>query len=689
MCFRRSYLWLVLVLVLAACQSDGGPVSTQRNPGPTAPIPVPPAPNPGPTAPNPVPVPPAAECGADSFPCSLDQVSLAVLERGEMLADEVVAKLDGGASLSDALAFLLTQADVADAAGNKVALRFRVTGGRDMFVFQPEALSPVPDAGIAPTPAELDRKMTAHLVVGNGAPQKRALVLSPFRYFFKQFDDGAAVAQVLEKTRGYAGNVSYLENATKTAETVGIQQFVGWENYDVIHVTSHGAQICDVNRCVASILTGDIYSSAEDLLRITEQGLNTVRVRGSDEKRLALGPDFFKKHYPGGLARKLIFFNACQTFDAVDSALSDALLGDQSVYFGWTDAVQSDAAQAAALALFQKLSVDGVTSQSALDSLGPLGFNQYTHGGLDFNATLLLDRDVSSDLRIREVVKLERPSGGGELLANATVAAVGTPQDGVVDLVPYQILVEGIPESQQDDAIIQFTVNGHSSTPQAVTIGARVGATGWRLTGQIPYVDVSPEQVVQMIATVQLPEGGTSEHRVTVKLTAGLPETGETWIGEAVSHFDDTTPEGQVHVTRSATVTFKQTAATIGGRFKVLRSTSGTMTWSRSGSIKTLLDGDCFYAFDPIQFPIAANDGEIIIDTGETPSGYSLSGFTQGPEVRVAENCGNYAFSTRAGGAWAPALGHSDGFTVSSDGGLIGGNTGGNFTTWDWTFRRQ
>ena len=134
---------------------------------------------------------------------------------------------------------------------------------------------------------------------------------------------------------------------------------------------------------------------------------------------------------------------------------------------------------------------------------------------------LLMDRDASSDLRIREVVKLERTTGGGELLANATVNVVGKAKDGVVDLVPYQILVEGIPESQQDAAIIQFTVDGYSSTPQAVTIGERVGDTGWRLTGQIPYIDVEPEQTVEMLATVQLPEGGTSEHRVSVNLKAG------------------------------------------------------------------------------------------------------------------------------------------------------------------------
>jgi hypothetical protein len=421
-------------------------------------------------------------------------------------------------------------------------------------------------------------------------------------------------------------------------------------------------------------------------------GLNTAHVRGSEGKFLALSPDYFKKQYPAGLNSKLIFFNACQTYSAPGSALSDALLGPNSVFFGWTDVVESQAAKDAALALFQNLSVNGVTTQSAFDSLGALAINRHRLDGEEIEASLLLDRDVSSDLRIREVVKLERITGGGELLPNGTVDVVGKAQDAIVDLVPYQILVEGIPESEQDAAIIQFTVDGHSSTPQAVTIGERVGDTGWRLTGQIPYIDVAPEQLVEMLATVQLPEGGTSEHRVSVNLKAGDPEgenpEGETWIGEAVSHLDDNSPFGEVHVTRVATVTFKQVPSTIGARYKYFTST-GSMTWTRSGTIATAFDGMCAYSAGPVEVAIPEGDGEIIIDTAASPNTYSMSGLTRGPEVRVAENCGDYAFSTRTGGAWAPALGHASGFTVSADGGIISGVTDSTMSTWEWTFRRQ
>jgi hypothetical protein len=369
--------------------------------------------------------------------------------------------------------------------------------------------------------------------------------------------------------------------------------------------------------------------------------------------------------------------------------LRDALLGPNSVYLGWTDVVESGAGRAAALALFQNLSANGVTAQLAFDSLGELAINRHTFESREIEAELQLDHNTSSELRIREVVRLERITGGGELMTDATVRVVGTAEDGVVDLVPYQILVEGIPESQQDSAIIQFTVDGHSSTPQAVTIGERVGATGWRLSGQIPYIDVDPAQRVEMLATVQLPEGGTSEHRVSVNLTAEPDQQAEIWIGQGIYHLDVDTSFNQVHETVVANVTFRQDPATIGARYKYLYSTGGTMTWSRSGAVPTAFDGMCSYSAGPVEIAIPDGDGEIIIDTAATPATYSMGGLTRGEQIRVAENCGNYAFSTRVSGAWAPALGHSSGFTVSADGGTISGVTSGNNTHWEWTFRRQ
>ena len=676
-------LALLLMAMLSGCGGDTNTVADTGPSGSSGPVAEPPPQAPPEAPPEAPSVPASLECGTAGFPCSLVDVSLTVLQRGEELADAVMAMLDSGLSMNVVLEYLLAQPGIADAAANNLAIRFRLEGGRDVFILQPVSPESTPavamKAGIT----------TQKVVVGQGAETKRALVLSPFKYFFKEFDDGAPVAQRLEGTRGYAGNVTYRENATKTAATVGIQQFSGWNNYDVIHLTGHGAEVCDVNRCVATVLTGDIYSDAADLLRLTELGLNTAHVRGSEGKFLALGADYFRAQYPAGLDSKLIFFNACQTYSGTNSELRDALLGPNSVFLGWTDAIESIGATATALALFDDLSTHGVTAQRAFDSLGDLKFNRHTFEGRDIEAVLRLDSNTSSELRIREVVRLERITGGGELQDNATVQAVGTANDGVVDMVPYQVLVEGILESQQESAVIQFTVDGHSSTPQTISAGERVGETGWRLSGQIPYIDVEPDQRVEMLATVQLPEGGTSSHRVSVNLTAGSEQEAETWIGEGIYHLDTGVGDHQVHVTAVATVTFKQDPSTIGARYKYLDSVGGTMSWTRSGSVPTAFDGPCSYSAGPVEIAIPDGDGGIIIDTSASPSTYSMSGLTRGQEIRVAENCGNYAFSTRVSGSWAPALGHTSGFTVSADGGTISGATSSSTASWEWSFRRQ
>jgi hypothetical protein len=685
---RFGALALLLMTMLTGCGGGGDPetVADTGASGSSSPATDPP-PAEGPS------VPSGLECGAVTFPCSLAQVSVEVLARGEELAEAVMGMLDGGSTVSAVLEFLRAQPGLVDSAGHSGAIRFRLEGGRDVFILQPTppgAELPASMARVAQKAGNSNQKV----VVGQGADQKRALVLSPFQYFFREFDDGAPVAQRLEATRGYAGNVTYLENATRTAATVGIQQFAGWENYDVIHLTGHGAQVCDLNRCVATVLTGDIYSTADDLLQLTELGLNTAHVRGTDAKFLALGADYFRTKYPSGLDSKLIFFNACQTYSEADSELRDALLGPDSVYLGWTDVVESGAGRAAALALFQDLSVNGVTAQRAFDGLGELAINRHTFEGRDVEAVLQLDSNPSGELRIREVVRLERITGGGELVDNATVNAVGTANDGVVDLVPYQILVEGIPESQQEAAVIQFTVDGHSSTPQTISAGERVGETGWRLSGQIPYRDVAPDQRVEMLATVQLPEGGTSSHRVSVNLTAGSEQQAEVWIGEGIYHHDVDLGDYEMHITVVANVTFRQDPSTIGARYKYLDSVGGTMTWMRSGAVGTAFDGPCAYSAGPVEIAIPDGDGSIVIDTSASPSTYSMAGLTRGPEIRVAENCGNYAFTTRVSGAWAPAIGSSEGFAVSADGGTISGtsssgNTASNTSNWEWTFRRQ
>jgi len=655
----------------------------------------------------------ALDCEAQAYPCALAEVTAAALTRGEDLTDQALAMIEGGASLAEALDWLMTQDGVVDGQTSRTALRFRLDGGRDIWILSADALSPNVTAqavAAAGTDNGEDAQTTARgrvstqAVVGEDPEAKHALVLAPFKYQFGDQDDGAPVAQLLRTVRGYDGRVTYLENPTKGSTNVGIQQFFGWEDYDVIHVASHGAAICDQTRCSGIIETGDIYSSAQDLLQITEAGVNTVHIAGDDARHLGLSADFFRHQYPGGLTRAIIFFNACQTFgggDFPDTSLGDSLIGENSVYLGWTNTVRSDHARSAALAFYQKMSDTGISAQRSADDLGDLAFSRFkTDQGVDVESILLVNRDVNQDARLREVPTLENPDSGSELAENDVVAAVGTANDGAPDSVPYQVLVEGIQEDQQDVAMVQVSVDGHASTPSPVSAGERVGDTGWRLSGAFPYIDLDTSQFVAMQVRVDLPEGGTSQQTLVINLTAEEEEnpppdgnpppddggntTQEVWVGTATGVLNGIlTPLVRTVV---AEVTYVQTATSVGEPTKRLSVSGGKMFWSQTGSVLTN-DGQCAYSAGPIEVPIHEGDGEIRIDT--TTNSYTMHGFTPGFPVEVAQNCGDYAFTTSTDGVWSPTITEFGEFSVSADGGSIGGNTSGSNRTWEWSFQRQ
>lgn len=108
-------------------------------------------------------------------------------------------------------------------------------------------------------------------MVGDEPKSKRALVLSPYKWEFAGWDEGAQVAAYLDGLRDYEGNVDYFQNTEPRARDVTRQQFEGWDAYDVVHVSTHGTQICDVDDCFTAIVAGEAVQ--ELVLSSPEQGI--------------------------------------------------------------------------------------------------------------------------------------------------------------------------------------------------------------------------------------------------------------------------------------------------------------------------------------------------------------------------------------------------------------------------------
>ena len=119
-------LGLLAILTLAAGCSTSGP---REDPGSKF--------DAGPTG--------ALECRVRGYPCSLSEVPIAVLERGDALGDEALARLEAGAPTSDVAGFLEGQSDVAEVRWDETGIWFRPKGGTGICGPSgkgPSALSP-------------------------------------------------------------------------------------------------------------------------------------------------------------------------------------------------------------------------------------------------------------------------------------------------------------------------------------------------------------------------------------------------------------------------------------------------------------------------------------------------------------------------------------------------------------------
>ncbi len=661
----------VLVATMLTVAGCGGPSSPLRS----APVPIIPT------------LPAVLGCDMAGIPCALSDVPLAVLERSDEIADNAANLLNDGMSLTDTLAWILTQADVVDAQADDTALRFRVEGGRYVWILTQDALAPTNaplTQPVALASPQAKGARPAEAVVGQDPASKKALSIAPFKYEFGFYDDAASVASILSGTRGYSGNVVLLENQTKTSATVGIENFKGWTEYDVIHVSSHGATMCNDNdQCTTMIYTGDTYGNALELLTLTELGLNTARIVGQDRRLFAVGAEFFIANYPEGLKDSLVYFSACETLGIGDNDLADSLLGDEAAFLGWSQPVLSNASRAAAIAFYSDASEHGSTATQAWSSLGPLQINDYTNKeGKAFHAELLVATDNENDPRIREVISLLDPDSGSLLTDGAEIGVIGTIGDGENDSFQYRIQIDGVTEGQAELFIVHFAIDGLDAPLMTAAEGEAISETSWVLTGELPLgQDAQDGQMLVLESWVELPEGGISEHAATPVIRGpGV----EAWEGQLTAFnggvFTDLDRWGTVTVRFELVSEDKKTK-----RFEIV---GGTMQWSISGTVHPP-SGPCQFQFGPIDVPVVHFTGNrLVIDTKKTPATYSGFGQTEGDEIRVAEECGEGAFSTRPRLIWFNTDG-AENLTVSPDGNTITGSHASGNSDWQWTFTRK
>ncbi len=373
-------------------------------------------------------------CGGSDHPCTYAGVTPEVEARTEELSDLLLERLQSAADLDEAAAWLRTQDGVVSVATGPEAIRFRVKGGRGQWVFVQTAgtvatlsapTMPKPPTGSAPNPVTPQ---------GAGERQiKKALLLSPFRWQWEVegANDGVdAIAKALQ-ARDYRNQVTVwterLDPADpkRTIGEIGLTAFTTWDDYDYVHVLTHGGLACNPQgHCMTAIMTpwtadlvasaraGAEYGGNSDLLSLWDRvGIETAKVQvdapasrvpnvgpgqtmredvpltqqslppDQQSVRTMTGPfilltsQFFVDTYQGGVDDAVIVISACSS--GTDSDLLRAVQGDNTAVIGWRQTMSLGAAAAAGTLIAKTLvEVDetieddsGLTVEQAMDRI--------------------------------------------------------------------------------------------------------------------------------------------------------------------------------------------------------------------------------------------------------------------------------------------------------------------------------
>jgi len=509
-----------------------------------------------------------SRCERVGYPCSyadtpaerLDR-SLAVMD----LAEEVFAEEGSVPAVAERLR---EEEDLAEMLYDERGVYYRVEGAPPMVFLHPDAFTADEGGGEAgrkdPTTGS-NGLFSPYLPepdgpIGTNPPgekiEKQALFVVPLAWEYGA-DVHAGVEPILREQRDYqCPDCVQLQAGTNNAGRVvgddqptagpSLEQFQGWDNYDLIHVYAHGYQFCpgqSVSTSGNPVVSGDLEEIPEDTAGVFEDteveegecvtviqtghyqtrehlrenpreaaGIAWTHKPGSEVWAEVVTTDFFREQYPDGLDDKVIYFSSCQTMR--DRSLAEALLGTNTAVLGWTDSVFSGRGETTAVQFFTELVEHGLRASVAYQETQ--GSSSHIEHSEDwFGAQLNLALSEQGDPRGREVITLLHPATREELQDGQFTVTYGQPQDGETDSLYVTARVDGVdPEQRPEDYRVHVRLNGEELA-QTFTASSdlQVGETSYLAQGSVdlPY-DVTNAEQVQLEAWAELPESGDTRH---------------------------------------------------------------------------------------------------------------------------------------------------------------------------------
>ena len=513
------------------------------------------------------------DCTRLGYPCTAAEVTPEVEREGIRVARAALRRLFEEPGLA-ALEWIRAQPGVVHAVGNDHVIRFRLAGGRPVWVlgehrleplvpgvesaessamefWGPESLTVTPDAA-RPPPQPGPRRdfwlpsfslfSTLHAQpVGDDRDQdghvtdrdfRRALVLDPFRWQWTQhgtrheYREGTTLVGMLKETRGFRdGVVTY-----RPDEEANESQFRGWDSYDLVHYSGHSERICEEDGpCYTAIFTGDTrpidqLDDPADTARETGVMEYTDPATGAriEQRHVGLSSDWFNRNYSNTLDRTIVFVNGCGSVDPVGHGFVPDYLapivasGDGTTIVGWDDYVPTLAAQAAALDFYEKLIATGLRAGDVFDRMST-GIKAALNSD-ERTARLRVGSGQGAGVarakaRIREVVALHVP-GGARLTDGPQPQEVlqGNADDGRDDTLSVDLIVHGVLPDEEHRWSLDLLLDDRPIQRDVRLSGQdKIGDYAYR----VPLRNVSLERDLQ------------PDSSETLMAVARLPEGGE------------------------------------------------------------------------------------------------------------------------------------------------------------------
>ncbi|WP_345189887.1 hypothetical protein [Algibacter agarivorans] len=301
--------------------------------------------------------------------------------------------------------------------------------------------------------SNISKKQSSNIFNDPVIPEnKNALILSPYYYQWSLLDKPDESNDIATLLLDNNYNVNYKLNAESSQSNISLEDYQQFNNYSVIAISTHGG--------VA--MNGEVFINAgvpitEEIKTRLKDDIDNKRVAVTFSKKwllfdgpkvLALKSSWFNHTYNTKLNQTLVHIGACKGY--YNQGLSNALIGNESAFFGWTANVNTFTNRDNAIDLFQNL-FEGKTVEES--------YNQLVRNGstISGEANFMMSSNSFADLALisKELINQIKITGNDEILdftgINGYIESIGNDKTVILNV--------------NDTRIINIYFDGEHQTP--------------------------------------------------------------------------------------------------------------------------------------------------------------------------------------------------------------------------------